>query len=102
MKKRFFSKKIEGNKNSSSLSLQPLDQMLLEPQKMEKITFFFEKKKGEKEREEEEMKALKEGERDFSLLRTTFVSFSLSLFLRILTSFTAHFTAQKEKTNPLV
>ena len=52
---------------------------------MEKITFFFEKKKGEKEREEEEMKALKEGEKEFSLLRTTFVSFSLSLFLRILT-----------------
>ena len=48
---------------------------------MEKITFFFEKKKGEKEREEEEMKALKEGRErilpssdDFRL----FLSFSLS------------------------
>ena len=51
---------------------------------MEKITFFFEKKKGEKEREEEEMKALKERgrERNFFFLSSDdfrlFLSFSLS------------------------
>ena len=61
---------------------------------MEKITFFFEKKKGEKEREEEEMKALKEGERKNSPFFGRLSS--LSLFL----SFSA-FSPRLQLTSPL-
>ena len=61
---------------------------------MEKITFFFEKKKGEKEREEEEMKALKERERKNSPFFGRLSS--LSLFL----SFSA-FSPRLQLTSPL-
>lgn len=98
---KFFSEKEMESKNSLFLSLQyPFDQLLLETQKIKNITFFFEKNKGGKREEDEEMKALKRGVGEFSTppSLTTFVSLSFYLPPHN-TSFTAHYTALYRKSS---